>query len=323
MHFPDSTDKLVLALAPMEGLADFHLRQIITEQGGYDYCVTEFIRVSGLVYPRHKFISQCPELLNNCASKSGTPVHVQLLGSDPELMAKNAYKAHRLGAKVIDLNFGCPAKTVNKHQGGACLLLNPDNLYNISKAVRDFLPDEVKVSAKMRLGFHDKSLCIENAQALQEAKMSWITVHARTKEEGYKPPAHWEYIAKIKENITIPVVANGDIWSVEDLLKCQSVTGCNAFMIGRGAVRNPLLAQQIKQHFAGNPAPVLDWPAVKQLLLLYVDLLRTCSNQNHQNGRLKQWLSFLQQVSQEAAEFFQKIKRLKSIDEIAAHLHSM
>ncbi len=322
MRLPDSGSDVVLALAPMEGLADFHLRQLITAQEGYDYCVTEFIRVTNQVYPRHKFISQCPELLNNCATKSATPVHVQLLGSEPELMAKNAYKAHRLGAQVIDINYGCPAKTVNRHKGGACLLLNPQNLYDITRAVREFLPQSVKVSAKMRLGYHDKALCVDNAQALEAAGASWITIHARTKDEGYQPPAHWEYIAKVKQHIAIPVVANGDIWSVQDFIRCREVTDCNAFMIGRGAVRNPLLALQIRQSLKGVNTSELDWLTIKPLIMQYIELLNTSDNPRHQTGRLKQWLSFLKQVSPEALSLFEHIKRLKDLPSITRVLQA-
>lgn len=129
-----------LVLAPMEGVADYWLRQILTQVGGYDWCVTEFVRVSGRLLPPSVFYRWCPELKQDAKTLSGTPVHVQLLGSDPACMAENAARAVELGAPAIDLNFGCPAKTVNRHSGGAVILDTPELLYRITHAVRQAVP---------------------------------------------------------------------------------------------------------------------------------------------------------------------------------------
>ena len=190
-----------LALAPMEGVCDVYLRQILTAMGGFDYCVTEFIRVSDHLLPDKTFYRECPELLNGAKTISGVPVHVQLLGSDPIALAENAARAVELGAPVIDLNFGCPSKRVNNHRGGAALLQYPETLFNIVSAVRDAVPNTVPVSAKMRLGYNDKSQALENALALQAGGVSWLTVHGRTKLEGYRPPAHWHWIGRIRERV--------------------------------------------------------------------------------------------------------------------------
>ncbi len=144
------------------------------------------------------------------------PVRVQLLGQPPQWLAENAQTAIELGSPGVDLNFGCPAKTVNKSKGGAVLLKETQTLYDIVKAVRDAVPAEIPVSAKIRLGFEDKSLAIENAIAITEAGASELVVHARTKTEGYKPPAYWDWIAEIKQHTDIPLVANGESWNAED-----------------------------------------------------------------------------------------------------------
>lgn len=151
-----------IALAPMEGLMDGHFRELLTAVGGIDHCVTEFIRITKQVYPQRVFKRFSPELAyrgEQCGkTRAGTPVHVQLLGSDPQLMAENAAKVAAMGAPAIDLNFGCPAKTVNKSQGGAVLLQWPQLIHDITAAVRQAVPSHIPVSAKMRLGFKDKSL---------------------------------------------------------------------------------------------------------------------------------------------------------------------
>jgi tRNA-dihydrouridine synthase C len=142
-----------LALAPMEGLVDHILRDVLTRVGGIDWCVTEFVRVNDRLLPPSCFHKLAPELVTGARTRTGTPMRVQLLGSDPSCLADNAALACTLGAPVIDLNFGCPAKTVNKSRGGAVLLKEPELLYRILCEVRRAVPAQIPVTAKMRLGF--------------------------------------------------------------------------------------------------------------------------------------------------------------------------
>lgn len=200
-----------LILAPMEGLADFVLRDVLTRIGGFDGAVSEFVRVSGSVLPRRTYERLCPEVQNGCRTAAGTPMVIQLLGSEPELMGLNAAQAATLSPYGVDLNFGCPAKTVNKSGGGAMLLADPSLLNRIVCAVRAAVPPAVPVSAKMRLGISDTSRAIDCAQALADGGIASLVVHARTKDDGYRPPAHWEWIARIAEAVTVPVVANGEV----------------------------------------------------------------------------------------------------------------
>jgi len=137
-------------------------------------------------------------------------------------------------------------------RSGASLLKCPDNLYRIVSAVRRAVPADIPVSAKIRLGFADKELFLDNARAVEAAGAQHLTVHARTKVEGYKPPAHWEYLARIREAISISMTGNGEIWDVADYQKCRDISGCNSFMLGRGAVAAPDLANRIKAFEDGN-----------------------------------------------------------------------
>ena len=145
-----------LVLAPMEGVIDSVMRDLLTTIGGYDRCVTEFVRVSQTILPSRVFHRLCPELLTGGRTPAGTPVFLQLLGNNPDLMARNAQVAEALGAPGIDLNFGCPAKTVNKSQGGAVLLKTPDLLGAVCAEVRAAVAPEIPVTAKIRLGFEDE-----------------------------------------------------------------------------------------------------------------------------------------------------------------------
>ncbi len=158
----------------MEGLLDFVLRDILTRVGGVDRCVSEFIRVTNTELPERVFYRVVPELLNKGLTFSGVPVRPQLLGSDPACMADNAAALARLSPPGIDLNFGCPAKVVNRHGGGAALLDEPELVAKIVAAVRRAVPSNIPVSAKMRLGFNDDSRAEECAIAIaQAAPMNW------------------------------------------------------------------------------------------------------------------------------------------------------
>ena len=156
----------MILLAPMEGLLDHTLRDILTRVGGVDRCVSEFIRVTDAVLPDRAFRRIIPELDNGGRTRAGVPVRAQLLGSDPQCLAENAARLARLGPAGIDLNFGCPAKIVNRHRGGAVLLDEPELVHRIVSAVRRAVPRSMPVSAKMRLGNLDGARAVECAQAM-------------------------------------------------------------------------------------------------------------------------------------------------------------
>ncbi|MEL0630604.1 tRNA-dihydrouridine synthase [Psychromonas aquatilis] len=307
-----------ITLAPMEGVMDFHMRQFLTNIGGIDRCVTEFVRVVELPLPSRVFYRLCPELRNASRTESGTPVRVQLLGQHPECLAENALRAIKLGSDGIDLNFGCPAKTVNKSRGGAVLLKDPEALYKIVKAVRDAVPSEHVVSAKIRLGYHDKNLAIENAQAINEAGASELAVHARTKEEGYKPPAHWHWIRKIKDSVDIPIIANGDIFSAEDAQRCIEISGCDQLMIGRGSLAVPNLANAIK----GIETPY-SWLDNLQVMEQYYQWLRKIEDkEKFMPSRIKQWLMFMKLQHVQADPFLQSVRAIRDPNEMLAAIQN-
>ena len=236
-----------LILAPMEGVVDFKMRQLLTDIGGFDLCVTEFVRVVNQRLPRRVFLRYCPELLNGGYTRAGTPVRIQLLGQHPQCLAENAIKAIELGSHGIDLNFGCPAKTVNKSKGGAVLLKEPEQLYQIVKTVREAVAQEHKVTAKVRLGFDDTSRSSEIFDAVVQAGADSIAIHARTRRDGYRPPAYWHLLAPlVQRNADIEIVANGEIWSLDDAHSARNQSLCQHLMLGRGALAMPDLAAWIK-----------------------------------------------------------------------------
>lgn len=311
---------MTILLAPMEGLLDFVLRDVLTRVGGVDRCVSEFIRVTHTLLPDRVFTRIVPELLNGGRTFAGVPVRPQLLGSDPVCLAENAARLAALGPHGIDLNFGCPAKVVNRHRGGAALLEEPELLHAIVAAVRRAVPAHMPVSAKMRLGLHDDTRAEECALALQAGGADELVVHARTKAHGYRPPAYWERIADIRAVVRIPVVANGEIWTVADALRCQALSGCDSLMLGRGMVADPGLARAIRA--ATAPAgPVddgVDWPTLRPLVGDFWQLARTRLERRQQAGRLKQWLNFLRRRYPQAEVAYAELRTLTEPEAIDA-----
>lgn len=300
----------------MEGVTDFVMRDLLTNLGGIDQCVTEFLRVTDKLYPDRIFFENCPELKTGSRTRAGTSVFVQLLGGHAEPLAENALRAAELGALGIDLNFGCPAKTVNRHDGGATLLKSSNRIFDIVNTVRKKVPTHVPVTAKIRLGFDDPSVCVENAIAAQEAGAAWLTVHCRTKTDGYKPPAYWEWIPKIKEKTNIKIIANGEIWTVDDFNRCKDVTGCDEFMIGRAALRNPFLFKQIKQTHDTKTQPI-------HLLPGFFDACTVYLNDDFATARTKQWLNQLRSTDEKIQTIFDEVKILKKPSEFKQKLDQL
>ncbi len=306
----------MILLAPMEGLLDHMLRDVLTRVGGIDRCVSEFIRITDRLMPNRVFTRIVPELLHGGLTPAGVPVRAQLLGADPVCMAENAAKLAALGPAGIDLNFGCPAKCVNQHRGGAVLLDEPELIAQIVAAVRRAVPQHMPVSAKMRLGYMDDSRTLECAHAMVDAGAEELVVHARTKADGYKPPAYWDRIAAVRESVGVPVVANGEVWTAADAANCRAQSGCHALMLGRGMVADPGLALAIR---AADAEP-LSWGQVLPLLRDFWGLVHTHVETKHQSGRLKQWLNYLRRRYPEAQEAYMRVRTINAPLELHAQL---
>ncbi|WP_371366046.1 tRNA dihydrouridine synthase [Pseudomonas sp. QL9] len=298
-----------IALAPMEGLVDEILRDVLTRVGGIDWCVTEFIRVTDRLHPLATYEKLAPELLHGSRTRAGTPMRVQFLGSDPQCLAENAAYACELGAPVIDLNFGCPAKTVNKSRGGAVLLKEPELMFSIVEAVRRSVPAHIPVTSKMRLGYETPDGALDCARALADGGSAHVVVHARTKVDGYKPPAHWEWVARVADAVKVPVFANGEVWTLDDYLRCRSISGVDDIMLGRGLVSRPDLARQIAAWRDGGEVRPMAWDEVRVLLDDFWRQARRKLAPRYAPGRLKQWLGMLTRSYPEAVELFAQIRR--------------
>ena len=306
-----------LMLAPMEGVIDHVMRELLTSLGGIDRCVTEFVRVTDRLLPPRVFRRLCPELDSGGTTPSGVPVYLQLLGGQAAVLADNAARAAELGAPGIDLNFGCPAKTVNRSDGGAILLREPQRVHSIVAAVRVAVPKHIPVTVKTRLGYEDQALFLDIVAGIEAAGATELTIHARTKRHGYRPPAYWDAIAEARQLLKLPIIANGEIWSIDNALRCRAVTGCKDLMLGRGVLCRPDLPRLIAAATAsGDSRDSLHWDDITPLLAKFFELNLQHYDRYNAGNPLKQWLVYLRGYFPQAALLFEHVKRLRNPDDI-------
>ncbi len=239
-----------LALAPMAGVTDAAFRQICAELGA-GYTITELISSKALCYHDKKTFS----LLTQFPGEH--PAAVQIFGSDPVCMAEAAQIAlEHTGADIIDLNMGCPMGKIVNNGDGAALMKDPEKAGRIVEAVVKAV--SVPVTAKFRRGWDMGSCnCVEFAQTLEQAGISAVAVHGRTRAQVYSGKADWNCIRAVKETVHVPVIANGDIWEPQDAARILQHTKADMAMIGRGCFGNPWLFQQAKAVLEGTEVPPL------------------------------------------------------------------
>ncbi len=273
-----------LFLAPMEGVGDRCFRKAMASVGGFDEAVTEFIRV-----PSNAHVQSLAKVYDPLELHP-IPIAAQIMGSDLELMPAMAREMERRGAHRIDLNCGCPSNTVTGRGAGSSLLKDPKFVYDVASSLVKAV--SVPVTIKMRSGYADISLFRENLLAAQESGVRFITLHPRTKVDGYTPPARWDLIAEAKSFLKVPVIGNGDILTVQDAVRMYETTGCDALMIGRGSVVNPFLFHQIKAYYSKTDYHP-QWSQLENYLRVYQNELDPATPEKSRINKMKQLFSFL------------------------------
>jgi tRNA-dihydrouridine synthase C len=295
----------------MEGVIDALMRKILCSINDYDLCIIEFVRIVDSLLPPVVYHRICPELKLGAYTGNNTPVRIQLLGQDPDWMAENAVRAIELGSNGIDVNFGCPAKAVNKSKGGAVLLKDPDKIYAILLAIKKAIGNDALLSAKIRLGFDDTSQFTDIVSAVESAGTNDLAIHARTKTDGYKPPAYWNHINQAVKQSNLNIIANGEIWGRDSALACIKSSGTTKLMVGRGGLALPNLGNVIKQ----DEKP-MTWSDIQDLLNYYSKLELEGDKSFYFSSRLKQWLRYLRLQYPQGEQLFRSIKTLKDKDTI-------
>ena len=251
MKIGNITINSALALAPMAGVTDLAFRTICRELGA-GYTITEMVSAKALCYQDKKSVP----LLQ--LGEGEHPAAVQIFGSDPACMEQAAgMAAERSGADIIDINMGCPVPKVANSGDGSGLMKNPELAVKVAEAVIRGAGGR-PVTVKFRLGWDKGSInCVEFAKAMEEAGVAAVAVHGRTRTQMYSGTANWDYIRAVKETVSIPVIANGDVFEPKDAVRILKYTGADMAMIGRGCFGNPWLFQRAQAALAEEEIPPL------------------------------------------------------------------
>jgi nifR3 family TIM-barrel protein len=226
--------------SPLAGITDRSFRRLVRTHATHSLMYTEMVSASGLHYSR-----SIPEIMD--IDEGETPVGIQLFDCRPDFLVEAARIAVDQGADVIDINMGCPVNKITKNGGGSSLLRDPQTASQIVAAVAKAV--SVPVTVKTRLGWNDDEINIlEFAQRMQESGAQLLTVHGRTRAQAFDGAARWEWIAQVKEHLQIPVIANGDIFSIDAAIRCLALTGADGVMCARGSLGAPHLVGHI-DHF--------------------------------------------------------------------------
>lgn len=254
-------------LAPMAGVTDTPYR-ILAREMGCPLVYSEMVSDKGINYRNEHTLNMLK------TEPKERPMAMQLFGAEADSVARAAEYVASLGcADILDFNMGCPAPKVVKNYEGSAMLKDPENAYRVLKALVAAV--NMPVTVKMRIGWDDQHINImEMAQLAQEAGVAAIAIHGRTREQFYRDQADWKIIGQVRESLHIPVIANGDVRSVQDLIKIRQVTGCEAVMVGRAAQGNPWIFRQLTEYLktgAVLPGPTME--ERKEVIIRHLDML--------------------------------------------------
>ncbi len=312
-RFADAT-----VLAPMEGITNPTFRRFMAEGGGIGLLCTEFIRIT----------QQAPcskQIARQVQRPLGVPLSVQVMGNDATQMAEAAAIVSDAGADVVDINLGCPMPRVVRKGVGSAMLKDPVILRRVLEQMRAKTPG--LLSAKIRAGFDDASGVIATAKLIEAVGVDFITVHPRRRCDFYQGVADWRIIATLVQELNIPVIGNGDVWYAADALRMQRETGCHAVMIGRPALRNPWIFQQVEQLHRGLDPVAPDGAMVVDHLLAikrcYENGFAERSSRKSKAARnligpMKELLHWLGRAVDDRRDFQRRVLRLGSVDELLA-----
>jgi nifR3 family TIM-barrel protein len=304
-------------LAPMAGVTDTVFRQLIRQQGGCGLIVTEFTSSHGIA---NSINAQKPtRSMRYLAFKPEEhPISAQLFGSNPEVMARAAAVCQEQGFDMVDINFGCPVNKVVRCNGGSGLLRDLPLVEQLLKAVRAAIT--IPLTIKIRSGWDEHDIvAVRVGRMAEDHGIDAITLHPRTRKQGYSGQADWRHIAELKAAVKIPVVGNGDIVAPEDAVRMVEQTGCDAVMVGRAALSNPWIFQQIGQFAATGSYGGPDQQDRHRMIRTYFSML-VDRGAPDMVGRMKQFATYFTHGVRDGARLRVRIHHSKEASEIVAQV---
>ena len=298
-------------IAPMAGVSDYSFRRYM-EKFGADLIFTEMISSNNLAMYNTKEIPKILKLREGNA--------VQIFGENIERLNNCAKYVENIGADHINLNCGCPMKKIVSNGSGATLLKEPDKIKRILYSLREILKPETKISLKIRLGYEEANKHLEIAKIAQELKCDHITVHGRTRSELYTGFANWNYIKEVKESVTIPVIGNGDIFSLEDAIDKIKFSGVDGIMLARGILGNPWLVRDIKRYIMGKKIESIDDKNRIDGLIEYINVFR---EDNHIfNPEIRKFINYYLEKTYKDYNY-EKLLTLNNYEELIQGLNNL
>jgi len=295
----------VLALAPMQDVTDLPFWRLMNEYGGADVYYTEYFRV----HPDSNLEKWILESITK--NPTGRPVVAQMIGNDIPSLVRTAKQLQRHDIAAVDLNLGCPAPVVYRKCAGGGLLRDVPRVDSILGALREAV--EVKFTVKTRIGFHDPAVFDELLPVFAKHSLDLLTVHGRTVAEGYRSEVHYDYIARAVQAVPCPVLANGNVHSVRKATEVLRQTGAHGLMIGRGAIRNPWIFQQIR---AARRSEAIFQPTGHDVLAyikaLYAATCMTGMNERQQVQKMKKYMNFIGIGVESSGSFLHDIRRVET-----------
>jgi len=295
----------ILALAPMQEVTDWAFWKLMATYGGADVYFTEYFRVhatSNLEKPILKSIEENP---------TGRPAVAQMIGNDIPSLVRTARELQKLPIVAVDLNLGCPAPIVYKKCAGGGLLREPEKVDAILGALRDAV--QIKFTVKTRIGFDSPKVYDQLLPIFARHSIDLLTVHARTVKEMYRSEVHYEFITQTVQAMRCPVLANGNIYSAQKAEDVLAQTGARGLMVGRGAIRNPWMFQQIRDHLAGK-APFV--PSGRDVLgyirALWNHSIKPETRESSQVMHMKRFMNFIGLGVDAEGRFLHEIRRAKT-----------
>jgi tRNA-dihydrouridine synthase B len=302
-----------MVLAPMAGVTDSVFRRLVLSLGGCGLVVSEMTNaasVSPRAQRRHRLLDYLPE---------ERPIAIQLSGNDPELVASAARQVEELGPDIIDINCGCPSPKVTGGGHGSALLRDLPKMGRLLSAVVKTV--SIPVTLKFRAGWDETNLnYLDTARVAEEAGVAAITLHPRTREQGYSGEADWSRIAEVKRHVSIPVIGSGDVRTPEEALRRLGQSGVDAVMIGRGAMSNPWIFHQIAQLRAGLPIFQATPEDKMNLLLRYLHMCQEVMIERQSLGKLKQLIGQFSLGLPGSTVLRQAVQRAQTAEEAEEHL---